>query len=237
MSLLDLTGRLLVASPHLTDGHFLRSVVLIVRHDAEGALGLTINRRTQRRLRNVPPFGEAADDDFPSKDASSPEDVSSPKDAAAGSPGAVRTDDYLHVGGPVEGPLVALHEVPGIGQPCGSGTDQSTVKLEDHPAEAFGEMSLMFDPSPVWLTADEDHIAILARRTDGRIKFVSGYAGWGPRQLDHEYDGGGWLHTAMDVDLVLGDVEETWETCVRRCGREVLEVIDDDLRFDDPSRN
>jgi len=41
-----LTGRLLVAGPSLFDPNFLRTVVLICRHDSDGALGLILNRRT-----------------------------------------------------------------------------------------------------------------------------------------------------------------------------------------------
>ncbi len=37
-------GRALVASPYLTDPNFLRSVVYILRHDEEGAIGLVLNR-------------------------------------------------------------------------------------------------------------------------------------------------------------------------------------------------
>lgn len=39
-----LTGQLLVASPAMGDPRFRRTVVLIVRHDRKGALGITINR-------------------------------------------------------------------------------------------------------------------------------------------------------------------------------------------------
>jgi len=37
-------GKLLVASPALVDPNFLRTVVLIAAHDADGALGLVLNR-------------------------------------------------------------------------------------------------------------------------------------------------------------------------------------------------
>ncbi|HET6468787.1 MAG TPA: YqgE/AlgH family protein [Geminicoccaceae bacterium] len=46
-------GRLLVAAPELDDPNFRRTVVLMVLHDADGALGLVVNRRYGRA-----PLGE-----------------------------------------------------------------------------------------------------------------------------------------------------------------------------------
>lgn len=40
------TGRLLVAEPMLGDSNFDRTVVLVIQHTAEGALGLVLNRPT-----------------------------------------------------------------------------------------------------------------------------------------------------------------------------------------------
>ncbi|MBW1598545.1 YqgE/AlgH family protein [Streptomyces sp. JJ38] len=42
----SLTGRLLVATPALTDPNFERAVVLLLDHDADGSLGVVLNRPT-----------------------------------------------------------------------------------------------------------------------------------------------------------------------------------------------
>ncbi|MGI4895449.1 MAG: YqgE/AlgH family protein [Janthinobacterium lividum] len=39
-----LTGRLLLATPSLTDPNFHRSVILVLNHDDDGALGVVVNR-------------------------------------------------------------------------------------------------------------------------------------------------------------------------------------------------
>ncbi len=50
-SALDLTGRILMAMPSMGDPRFQRSVVCMVRHDRDGALGLIINKpRTDLRF-------------------------------------------------------------------------------------------------------------------------------------------------------------------------------------------
>jgi putative transcriptional regulator len=49
----SLTGRLLVASPALADPNFDRAVVLLLDHDAEGTLGVVLNRPTQVNVGDV----------------------------------------------------------------------------------------------------------------------------------------------------------------------------------------
>ncbi|MHB8262877.1 MAG: YqgE/AlgH family protein [Acidimicrobiales bacterium] len=48
-----MVGRLLVASPKLVDSNFDRSVVLLLEHRPEGALGVIINQPTISRVRDV----------------------------------------------------------------------------------------------------------------------------------------------------------------------------------------
>ncbi len=46
-------GRLLVAAPPLVDPNFDRSVILMLGHDADGALGLVVNRPTEHPIEAV----------------------------------------------------------------------------------------------------------------------------------------------------------------------------------------
>lgn len=78
----SVAGQFLVSSPHLTDGNFFRTVVLIIDHDQDGAFGLVLTRPLNSPLREIwKMIGE-------------PE---------------CTLDDSLFWGGPVQSPLIALH--------------------------------------------------------------------------------------------------------------------------------
>jgi putative transcriptional regulator len=60
--MVSVRGKLLVASPALVDPNFLRTVVLIAAHDADGALGLVLNRPSTIVVRDVvAALGDACD--------------------------------------------------------------------------------------------------------------------------------------------------------------------------------
>ncbi|MCA9132514.1 MAG: YqgE/AlgH family protein [Planctomycetales bacterium] len=82
----SIQGRALVASPYLTDSNFLRSVVYILRHDEEGAIGLIINRPTPTTIGSL--LEQLLDE-------------------------AVENEMPVYYGGPVEGPLMLLQERSG----------------------------------------------------------------------------------------------------------------------------
>lgn len=231
----DCSGHFLVASPYLTDGHFFRSVVLIIRHSSDGAFGVVVNRLTDKRFR------DAVEMSLPTNSSTT---VSSDElaDNHAASKNSDRPRDGIYLGGPVEGPLLALHDVAGIGDPCGPGIDPDNpndakgakTTLHDHPAEAFGSMSIQWANVPAWLTADEDHLRLLARREDARLKFVVGYSGWGPGQLEHELQAGGWLVVAADSENIFDVGDELWQRLVKRCGQAIMRELSPDLpAFDD----
>ena len=49
----SLQGQLLIASPRLVDPNFARSVVVMVQHNDDGALGLILNRPLQTTIKEV----------------------------------------------------------------------------------------------------------------------------------------------------------------------------------------
>src|SRR6476659_11275880 len=77
-----LAGHFLVASRYLRDPNFVQSVVLMIHHDHEGAMGVVINRPSDKTVREV---WEMIGND------------------------PCERSDRIYVGGPVPGPLVALH--------------------------------------------------------------------------------------------------------------------------------
>ncbi len=221
----NLSGRLLIASPYLTDGNFMRSVVFIIRHDVEGAFGLSINRPTGRRFRELVDTSDLS--------------------------GKLREDDFIFLGGPVDGPLLALHDLAGVGEPCSPfdpyadellAPGETTAKgskhtLHDHPAEPWGSMSIELGNPPAWITGDDDHLRILLRRPDARVRYVADYSGWGPGQLDEELRVGGWLVGDADPEILFGDPDEIWEMAVKQCGHDILHELAPGVQFGDPNLN
>jgi putative transcriptional regulator len=75
-------GQLLIASPHLGDSNFARTVVLMVQHTGDGALGLVLNRPSDKRICDIWQSITGRDSD---------------------------NESPIYVGGPLEGPLMAVH--------------------------------------------------------------------------------------------------------------------------------
>ncbi|MDX1963049.1 MAG: YqgE/AlgH family protein [Pirellulales bacterium] len=80
-----LVGQLLIAVPQLLDPNFRQTVVLIVRHNDEGAVGLVLNRQAPLKFNTV--WEKLCNEPCP-------------------------LEAPLYVGGPCGGPLMALHQIP-----------------------------------------------------------------------------------------------------------------------------
>ena len=57
------TGKLLIATPHLVDPNFYRTVVLLIQHDEEGCIGVVLNRETDQLVRDHLPDWTSASGD------------------------------------------------------------------------------------------------------------------------------------------------------------------------------
>jgi putative transcriptional regulator len=159
----SLQGQVLVAAARLLDPNFRRSVVLMVQHSEEGALGLILNRPTKARLKDV--WGQLCD---------------TPCESAA----------LLHLGGPVEGPLMVVHQHPPL-------SDTEIVP-------------------GIYFTPESAKIQQLVAEAPSPMKFFVGYAGWGAGQLEGEMQEGSWLTTQATPEHVFSDDESLWEHVLRQ---------------------
>lgn len=165
----SLKGQFLVASPHLSDPNFYKSVVLMINHDSKGALGLILNRPTENTVRDV--WKIVSEDET---------DCAQP----------------IFLGGPVPGPLVALHRL------------KSAAESEILPG--------------LYFAAHKDKLQQIISQTAKPYRFFTGYAGWSGGQLDDELRAGGWLTSKAKKDLVFRKEDDLWEQVVRTIGEGIL---------------
>lgn len=168
----SIAGKLLVASRHLRDPNFARTVVLMLEHNTEGALGLVLNRPSPRTVADVW------------------ESIGEPE---------VTSSDVVHLGGPVAGPLIALHL-----------------------AEELGEKQVL---PGLYMSVQKDSLEQLVRTPDVVQRLYSGHSGWGPGQLEGELKAGGWLVADAVVDEVFGeeeDLEGLWNQVLARINLKIL---------------
>ncbi|XZE21196.1 YqgE/AlgH family protein [Pirellulaceae bacterium SH449] len=169
----SLAGKAILASPFLEDPNFFRTVVLMLQHSDKEALGLVLNRPTDFTLHKV---------------------VSMVCEVEC------IHDGWLHYGGPVDGPLIALHDSSSLG-----GT-----KLSDE----------------LWVTTDQEILKKLFTFKDVRFKLFDGLSGWGPGQLELELASGSWLISQIDDPVILQE-DDCWDDLVKQIGDEiVLKQID-----------
>ena len=119
----SIQGLALVASPYLTDPNFLRSVVYILRHDEEGALGLVLNRPTNTTVGDL-------------------------LEQLAECP--VCNGDHVYCGGPVDGPLIMLQRIEFDGRALVSVASNQERILEACQESCLGNSCRVFDGYSGW---------------------------------------------------------------------------------------
>ncbi len=171
-----LTGQLLIAMPNMRDPRFARSVIYVCAHNADGAMGLVVNRLV----------GSVT---FP--------DLLEQLNIEGGT---ACEEIRVHFGGPVEsGRGFVLHS--------GDYRHDSTLQVDEEMA----------------LTATVDILTDIAQGRGPRCSLLAlGYAGWGPGQLDSEFQANGWLSVAADETLIFDDdLDSKWERAIGKLGIDV----------------
>ncbi len=161
-------GQFLIAVPRMLDPNFNRTVVLLVQHDEQGALGLILNRPTGRTVREV--WAEAIGSD-------------------------VACERPIHDGGPVPGPVMAVH--------C----DPLLSEMEVIPG--------------IYFAAGRENLERLVEANEGPFLLFSGYSGWAGGQLEAEMEAGGWITRRATQQDVFASEEDLW----RKVGRDITDDV------------
>ena len=109
-------------------------------------------------------------------------------------------DKPIHIGGPVPGPLIVLH------------TDSDQADQE------------VFDG--LFSTVDASKIQELLRARVDPSLIVANYAGWGPGQLESEFETDSWYTCPAELEHIFWDAaDDLWETIVKRINSSTLTSI------------
>lgn len=164
-----LNGHFLVASPQLVDPNFVRTVVLLIHHSEEGAFGVVLNRPAENTVKEI--WEKVAE-------------------------GPCASGQRIHVGGPVSGPLLALH------------THQALAEMEIVPG--------------VFFAAQREHLERLLREPDESYRVFLGHAGWAGGQLEKELQQGAWLTTPATAQFVFSEASDLWRRVTQHIGQSIL---------------
>lgn len=91
-----------------------------------------------------------------------------------------------------------------------------------HSADFMQEGTMAVDDSTA-LTASVDILKAMAEGEGPRHSLLAlGYSGWGPGQLEAEFQANGWLHAPADEALLFdADLDSKWERAISKIGVDV----------------
>lgn len=73
----------------------------------------------------------------------------------------------------------------------------------------------------LYLSTSIELLRQVIQATPARARVLTGYAGWGPGQLDHELAASAWLTVDIDPALIFDTpADEMWDQAIRRLGAE-----------------
>jgi putative transcriptional regulator len=153
---------LLVAVPQLQDPNFKQSVVLLLQHSEDGALGVVVNHESPLLLK----------------------DLCTDHEIRYAGP----SNKKVRRGGPVQ-------------------QDQGLVLYGPEHDDPEGQEVI----DGLHVSASRETLNRLCTLGSGRFHCYSGYAGWGPNQLEDEIRTGSWLMAPVDPIVILDTpTDDVW---------------------------
>ncbi|MGI9471836.1 MAG: YqgE/AlgH family protein [Rubripirellula sp.] len=192
------TGNLLVASSLVTDPMYAGGVCLVVHEDETSVIGVMLNRPIKPdpdALRAV-----LGDDNKPLKGPTNrltPVAGDADETELDGEDLEISDSQFgnlpwrmLHFGGPLSGPVVAVHQV--------------SKYAEAETGEG------------IYVAAQKQHLEDLLKRSTDNCRLIVGHLGWEPNQLEKEIAAGVWHLVPATVDDVFTSAKSMWPSIIRR---------------------
>jgi putative transcriptional regulator len=177
---------LLIALPGLMDPHFVKSVVLLIQHNPDGALGFVVNRPMPNNLRDVV---------FQSR---------------------YQIPNHVPVwmGGPIgSNQGLVIHNQGGD---IAATTASGDLRVSSSEEAVEG------------LVQHIEHVQAHGLKKGATLlpyRFVIGYCGWGPKQLDMELKSGQWYQKPLDFNLLFNTHwQEIWPRAIADLGVHPLDI-------------
>jgi putative transcriptional regulator len=169
----NVQGDLLVASPLLESTPLARTVVYVLQNDSNGTFGVVLNRPADAKMRAAW--------------------------TAASGIALAEDDPHLISGGPLGGPVFALHAV-----------------------EQLGEIAVK---QGIFLSATAESIGDLVNRHEEPYRICLGVVGWKVGQLPQELDRHVWYRLPASPELVFDQSGLLWEKSLLTFGQQKLRDI------------
>lgn len=180
----NLVGKLLVASPFIEHHEFDQSVILVLHISDTTTFGVGLNQLADPRV--VAAWQKVTGKSF--------------------------DNSVMVQGGPLGGPVVAIH-----------------------PFEQIAEQCLV---DGVYLSTDSKLLDQLLDAPETSYRIAFGHAAWDHDQLADEIEQGFWFPLSADALEVFDSPEEIWSNSIRRYGRQSISEVTGILDFpDSPNLN
>jgi putative transcriptional regulator len=194
----SLAPTLLLSMPQLLDPNFNRTVVLLCKHNEDGAFGLVVNRPLVTTGRVMVSLEPSLASERRSAEPLEPfEQLSTDREL------------QVWVGGPVEPQRSWILASDAPPEPA----------TDAEPGKNLRDLGTRIADGLYLSTSPDLLRRLLGPSPPARARLIVGYSGWAPGQLEAELEASAWLMSDVNRDLLFNTAPDLmWETAIRRLG-------------------